>query len=359
MRVHSIYAGLSVFDLIFKKAEAHRAQNALRESFARGATMGVQTLSTPGGPIEDADILIRRDLDLWAYFARRVDRRGLLLCWFGIGEPSWQPVIEINIPARRTLHCYGQLVRDSAGEICLAHKGGLGGGKYTVAPGPFGDLIAGFEREVVREGDRNYSYFVLGRISNARTLLRELSRFVQQAHKIRELRRDEKKFSATLKRLGGQSKDGEALGGSEYKDEGTGQGAYSIHREVQFERIHGLVQKALARELKQRELNIGNRRQKHGLGPDLYVNDAKGRMKHLFEIKVGQDSQSTFTALGQLLVYSAGENPSPIKTLVTRGLPKSEQFTMALTKQKIGVLYYDIDDKSEVEFFELDDVITR
>jgi hypothetical protein len=358
-RVRSTQASLPMFDLISERAEAYRAQNALREFFARGATMGVQTLSTPGGPIEDANILIRRDLDLWAYFAKRANRQGLLLCWFGIGEPSWQSAIEINIPVRRTLHCYGQLVRDSSGETCLAHKGGLGGGKYTVAPGPFGDLIAGFEREVVREGDRNYSYFVLGRISNPRTLLRELSQFVQQAHHIRELRRNEKNFLATLKRLGGQSKDGKALGGLEYNDERTGKGAYSVQREVQFERIHGFVQKALARELRHRELHIGNRRQKHGLGPDLYVKDVKGRMKHLFEIKVGQDSQSTFTALGQLLVYSASENPSPIKTLVTRGLPKSEQFTKALKKEKIGVLYYDIDDKSEVEFFDLDDALWR
>lgn len=348
-----------MFDLISERAEAYRAQNALRRSFARGAATTVLTLSTPGGPIPNADILIRRDLDLWAYFAKRADRRGILLCWFGIGEPSWQPVIEINIPIRRTLYCYGQLVRDSAGEICLAHKGGLGGGKYTVAPGPFGDLIAGFEREVVREGGRNYSYFVLGRISNPRKLLSELSEFVRQAHQIRELRRNEKKFSASLKRLGGQTKDGKAFGGLDYKDERTGKGAYTVHRKVQFERIHGLVQKALARELKRRKLQIGNRRQKFGLGPDLYVNDAKGRMKHLFEIKVAQDSQSTFTALGQLLVYSASEKLSPVKTLVTRGLPKSEQFLKALTKQKIGVLYYDIDDKSEIEFFDLDDVVRQ
>ena len=348
-----------MFDLISDRSTAYQAQKSLRNAFARGAAKEVRTLSTPGGRIRNADILIREDLDLWAHFAKRADDRGVLLCWFGvIGQPSWQPSIEINIPVRRTLYCYGQLVRDSDGQVCLAHKGGLGGGKYTVAPGPFGDLIAGFEREIVREGERNYSYFVLGRISSPLRLLRELSQFVHQAQNIRELRRNEIKFTSSLERLGGQSRDGKAWGGSEYTDEKTGKGAYLLHRQVQFERIHGLVQKALARELRERKLNIGNRRQAHGLGPDLYVRDGKNRMKHLFEIKVGQDSQSTFTALGQLLVYSAGENHSPVKTLVTRGLPKSEQFKKALTKQKIRVLFYNIDDRSSVKFVDLDDALS-
>jgi hypothetical protein len=350
-----------VFDLISDRSTAYRAQRSLRNAFARGATKEVKTLSTPGGRISNADILFRKDLDLWAHFAARADARGVLLCWFGVGQPSWQPSIEINIPVRRTLHCYGQLVRDSDGEVCLAHKGGLGGGKYTVAPGPFGDLIAGFEREIVRESvrgnTRNRSYFVLGRISNPLRLLPELSQFVHQAQAIRQLRRNTTEFNSSLKRLGGQSRNGKAQGGSEYTDEKTGKAAYALHREVQFERIHGVVQKALARELRQRKFDIGNRRQAHGLGPDLYVRDSKNRMKHLFEIKVGQDSQSTFTALGQLLVYSAGEKASLIKTLVTRGLPKSEQFRKALTKQKIRVLFYNIDDQSDLEFIDLDDAL--
>jgi hypothetical protein len=47
----------------------------------------------------------------------------------------------------------------------------------------------------------------------------------------------------------------------------------------------------------------------------------------------------------------------PVKTLVTRGLPKSEQFKKALTKQKIRVLFYNIDDRSDVEFVSLDDAL--
>jgi hypothetical protein len=346
-----------MFHLITNQTEARRAHSALRRAFQRGAEQAVQTLSWPGGQIHDATLLVRRDLDLWAYFSDAPDRRGLLLCWFGVGKPSWQTSIEINIPVRRTLHCYAQLVADAQGDICLAHKGGLGGGKFTVAPGPFGDLIDGFEREHVQDGSHEREYYVLGRLARPAQLLPQLSEFVHQAENIRELRRDERKFNAALVCLGGTVRNGKAIGGNEYTGERSGGGAYWVKRKVRFERIHADVQRALAEELHSRALRCGDRRQKHGLGPDLYVRDRNGHMTLLFEIKVGQDSQSTFTALGQLLVYSSGEQPPPVATLVTRGLPRSHQFKAALDAQKIKVLRYTIDTRRRVTFYDLDSVL--
>ena len=295
-----------MYRLISELATAKRAHKALRDAFRHSATNAVLTLSTPGGQIPNAPLLVRRDLNLWAHFSDGPDHRGLLLCWFGIGEPSWHPSIEINIPIRRTLYCYTQLVTDGRGEICLAHKGGLGGGKYTVAPGPFADLIDGFERETVRDGQHEREYFILGRLSNPGQLLSQISEFVHEAERFGDLRRDERRFKSALEAVGGVVRNGKAIGSNEYKGETAGGGTYWLRQKVKFERIHAHVQRALAGELKKRKLNYGNRRQKHGLGPDLYVRDASGRMTRLFEIKVGQDSQSTFTALGQLLVYAAG-----------------------------------------------------
>lgn|ERR1700683_819927 len=298
-----------MFRLITNRAVAQQTLVALRVAFGRGATKAVETLSTPGGQIPNAPLFVRRDLDLWAYFQGRPDRRGLLLGWFGVGQPSWHPSIEINIPVRRTLYCYGQLVMDEQEDVCLAHRGGLGGGKFTVAPGPFGDLINGFEREPVHDGSYERQYFVIGRVSQPSQLLERLSRFVHEAERIRELRRNERKFRSALEALGGAIQNKKAIGGSdeEYTGETVGAGDYLLHRQVQYERVHARVQRALAKQLQKRGLKCGNRRQKHGLAPDLYVRDRRGRMAHLFEIKVGRDSQSTFTALGQLLVYSAGE----------------------------------------------------
>jgi hypothetical protein len=346
-----------MFRLLVSQAKAVSAHSALRKAFQRGATRTERTLSTPGGQIPDATLLVRRDLDLWAHFSDGPDSRGLLLCWFGIGQPSWQPSIEINIPVRRTLHCYSQLVTDAQGEICIAHRGGLGGGKFTVATGPFGDLIEGFEREAVQDGSRQRQYYVFGRILRPTQLLLQLKDFVHEAERIRELRRNERQFKIALEGLGGAVRNGKAFGGNEFSGEKGGGGSYWVKRQVKFERIHAAVQGALAKELQTRKHKCGDRRQKHGLGPDLYVLDGNGQMKRLFEIKVGQDSQTTFTALGQLLVYSAGQRSSPIKTLVTRGLPRSDQFKAALKAQDINVLRYTVDARKRVKFIGLDAVL--
>jgi hypothetical protein len=336
--------------LISGAQHARRAREALHRAFRRDSQRARLTLSTPDGQIKAAEILVRPDLDVWAYFAPRINRRGQWLIWFGIGKPHWQASIELNIPSRRTLHTYTQILSNDNGELYLAHKGGLGGGKFSVGPGPFGDLINGFDREAVSDNEKTKEYFILGRFAEPITLLQNVSEFVHEAERIRNLRRDQRKFEAKLKFLGGDVRKGTAIGGDEYIGESTGSGSYSVNREVKFQRIHAQVQRALAKVLKQRRHQVGDLRQKHGLGPDLYIKDRTGRMSHLFEIKVGRDSYSIFTALGQLLVYSASESRTLTRILVTRGLPRSPQFKVALDSQNIEVLTYTIENSSLVRF---------
>jgi hypothetical protein len=203
------------------------------------------------------------------------------------------------------------------------------------------------------------SIFVIGSISQPLQLLQRLAKFVHEAERIGDLRRDARKFKSALEAVGGTMRNNKAIGGGEdeYAGETIGAGAYLLHRQVQFERVHARVQRALAKQLQKRGLKCGNRRQKHGLAPDLYVRDRDGRMTHLFEIKVGQDSQSIFTALGQLLVYSVGKEPSPAAVLVTRGLPQSSQFKAAMDTQAIKVLYYSVDERLRIKFHNIDEFL--
>ena len=348
-----------MFELVTSRKIAFEAQRRLRAAFEPRSTRVVQTLSTPGGSIEQADILVRRDIDLWIHFAERPDSRGLLQCWCGVGIPTWQAVLEVNIPTKRTLNCYTQLVTDAEGQIHLAHKGGLGGGKYTVAPDVFSDLIHGFEREAVADGEQTLSYFIIGSVAAPTALLRHLSEYIHEAHRIREWRRSQSKFSAKLKQLVGTAHGADEGDKPDYKGEAEGSGKYRLEREVHFRRLHAKVQRALARALHDKRLSYSDRRQRHRLGPDLFIRGPDGSMKQLFEIKVGADSQSTFTAIGQLLVYSAAESGPISKVLVTRGLPRSEQFAKVLMMQGIKVLYYDLDDKSKVKFTDLDRIVCR
>ena len=96
-------------------------------------------------------------------------------------------------------------------------------------------------------------------------------------------------------------------------------------------------------------------------GPDLYVTDTKtGGMQTLFEIKASRDSQSTFTAIGQLIVYSEQGKPAPKRVLVTQGLPKSNHFEPALKRHNIGILYYEVKyfkSQTKVTFNDLEEVL--
>ena len=163
-----------MFELTTSRKSSFEFQRSMRAAFEPRATTEIQTLSTPGGSIKQAEILVRRDLDLWIHFSERPDSRGLLQCWCGVGDPTWQAVLEVNIPTTRTLSCYTQLVTDAEGQLYLAHKGGLGGGKYTVAPDVFADLIRGFEREAVSDGKKTLSYFIVGSIADTTALLQHL-----------------------------------------------------------------------------------------------------------------------------------------------------------------------------------------
>ena len=328
-----------MFELVAGREVASRGREALLRALSPNARRVRQRLSNPSGAF-DADILVRKDLDMWAYIAPEAFEDNRYMCWFGVGEPSWQPTIEINIPLVRTLRCSGQLVRDERGRLYLSHRGGLGGGKFSVTSGAFADLIQNFDQDTVRDGDTEHQYFVLGQIGHPE-LLPRLAGYVHEADRIRRLRRNEVAFREALHVAGGQIRDGKALGG-EFTTETEGDGSYVVNRRVAFRRLHAKVQKALAAELAERGLAHANGRLSGGIGPDVYIHE-NGTMKSLFEIKVGRDAQSIFTAIGQLIVYSAGVSPAPRRILVTQGLPASPLFRSAINQNGIELLFYHVD----------------
>ena len=69
-------------------------------------------------------------------------------------------------------------------------------------------------------------------------------------------------------------------------------------------------------------------------------------MTSLFEIKIGRDAQSIFTAIGQLIVYSTHNGATkPRRILVTQGLPKSKLFTTAINHHGIEIIFYELSPK--------------
>ena len=194
-----------MFEIVGGEEVALKARNTLWAALSKGAREVTQRLSTPGGAPAAAKLLVRKDLDIWAYLGERPDEKHYLF-WLGIGEPSWQAAIEINIPVQRNLYNAGQLVADDNGVIHLAHRGGLGGGKFSVAADVFSGLIRGFETDAVSDGKRTLQYFVLGVLSNE-TLLPRLANYVHEAVRIRDLRKRDAAYRGALAAIGREAKD--------------------------------------------------------------------------------------------------------------------------------------------------------
>ena len=141
-----------MYELVANRGTARGTRDELWASLSKGAKTVQQVLKTPAATFT-ATVLVRKDLNLWAFLDDK-PFQGHYNFWLGVGEPTTQAAIEINIPVKRTLHNAGQLVRDAAGRVHLAHRGGLGGGKFSVAVDAFADIIEGFDLDEVVEGKR-------------------------------------------------------------------------------------------------------------------------------------------------------------------------------------------------------------
>lgn len=327
--------------LVTERKKLVRARNMLASAIRVGADRSVLTLSTPGGQIPGAHIFYRDDLDIWSHVATKLWNENRYFCGFGSGRPNWQPAIEINIPVGRHMNCNGQVVENDDGDMFLAHKGGLGGGRYSVAAAPFADVIQGFEREEVRDGERQMRVFVLGRLE-ADHLPDRLADYVREAVRIRQLRRELPAFRAALTAVGVPDQGAAAYGTHEYVPENDADGHYTIARQVAFQRLHGKVQKALATELRAMGHSVGTKRLKGNIAPDLFLQDASGRPTVTFEIKIAPGAQSFFTALGQLIVYTIGEDIVPRRVLVSKAIPTNPLFLKAMEETGVEHVRYEM-----------------
>ena len=338
-----------MFSLVTDGRRTSEARELLARALRRSALHSTHDISTPGGVVEGADIYRHKQADMWGHVAAGLWNDNRYFCGFGIGEPSWQVAIEINIPVTRLLSCSGQIVEDTKGNFYYAHRGGLGGGKFSVRAAHFADLIRGFEREPVSAGSKELNLFILGRI-DALVLPEGLAAYVHEAARIRDLRRAGKIYSSTLRGVGVPLNEVNSSAGDDFEAENDHDGVYSVQRQIAFRRLHAKVQRALARELKKMGLAISSKRLSGGIAPDLFLKDNAGAMSTLFEIKIPPGAQSTFTAIGQLAVYSCGQKKKPKKILVSRGLPRSNLFSEAFSEHNISHLLFEMDENDRVTF---------
>lgn len=336
-----------------------QTRRALIDRFQNEAnvdTRHVRTLSTPGsGPLLNRRLmwLPKRKRKLWAYFFKEPFGENRWGCWFGtdIGEAGQvlHPSIEINLtidPGNR--RSAGRSLVDESGRLGLGHKGGLGGGRGgQMSMIEFAKRVRGFVQEPVLFPDgREHAIFVIGAIEDA-DLLDRLADYVHECQRLRDFAKARSRKGTESSRSG-IGDEGPSGFNPENELPGTGSGGSRDPREIQ--RLHGKVVNKLAVIIGKRALNESHLEMR----PDLYIwNSRQRRIEMLFEVKAHSSSQSWFTAIGQLLVYGAGQKRPPRRILVCPAPLKGTGFADALRDLNIELLIFRRDGRGHVEFPDL------
>jgi len=84
-----------------------------------------------------------------------------------------------------------------------------------------------------------------------------------------------------------------------FNKEHFGKSVVEKKKETLIERTHGIVVNSLANTLKELNYHIGNDSNR-----DLLIHNGNEEIKSIFEIKTSASTQSIYTAVGQLLIYS-------------------------------------------------------
>lgn len=196
------------------------------------------------------------------------------------GNPA--PVVEVNPPYEGIdRSCRGVFLEDEKQRLFLGHRGRLGGGREGIG-GNFLGWYPDSMKRVVIDGDRETELLLIGEIGTRR--FRNLViQFVLLAERFKEGKSP-------------KSDDVQDLERDYYFDEFSGVAEYDVEegrRKADF--IHGRLVRALRDELKQRSVPVAKDKAR-----DLYIPDDAGRADILFEVKSSSDTQSIYTAIGQL-----------------------------------------------------------
>ena len=259
---------------------------------------------------------------------------------FGIGIPNANSsnsiTVEINPPfSGINRNIGGVFGQTNKGEILVLHRGKIGGGRKGIGKQLFIDQHRGDDFITVDDNGVENKLFLIGAISS-KFFPRQLSNFISSVGRIKiTSTKDLPDFS----KLNNFKFSYEPFGTNEVKRKGIST----------IERIHGIVVNSLADQLEKKGLTIGKDSNR-----DLFIYHRQ-KIVTLFEIKTDSSSQSLYSAVGQLLIYSI---PITTKLKMVMVIPDklTDAVTNRLTKLGIEILYYSWE-KDEPAFRELNNFI--
>jgi len=195
--------------------------------------------------------------------------------------------VELNFPFSLNRNAGGVLLEDADndGDIYIGHRGKVGGGRKGIGKTAFMSFYKG-PTQIVLDVDRETEVIVISELKSE-NLLRNIGEFVKSVEIFKNAVVNGYDFE-------------KAESPKEFRKEQEKRRPYSLSAQIDSEVWwHGRVVNRLFEKLQ----TMGKMVTKTP-SIDLMLVDSKGRMTHIFEVKSGSDSQSVYTAIGQLMYHA-------------------------------------------------------
>lgn len=302
---------------------------------------GPVTMGFQGGRLTE-EVFSVEDVGLWASFR---DAEGRYWNGFGLGNPfeddtNVEIVVEINPPKESIDRTVGGLFAvDGEGSLHLLHRGLVGGGRPGIGKTNFLRYLDGrWPLVEVEDGDRQSLVVPITRL-DADHLLAHLEAFVSHV----------RSFKAAVSEGEFEEPEDDDEESVEFNPEFSGKKQMPARQALEADCDHGVVVDRLVEELEAHGLVVGND------GPrDAFVPDGDADMRWLFEAKTGTDTQSIYTALGQL-VFHAREGTRQVVVLPVEA---RDDLVGRVRERGFAVLGYEWSDEQPV-FRGLEELLTE
>lgn len=274
----------------------------------------------PSGSFEDR-VQYSTELNIWL---SKFDHENRFWNGFGIGKPKDGKNNslngEINFPYEGiNRKIAGVFAIENNKNILVLHRGKIGGGRKGVGKVSFLNKYSG-DKVTAIDGDRESLFCLVGEL-NSDYLPIQVAFFINEIYHAKTNKIIELKPAFN------------SLSDFSYTDESSGISVTENSEPKRINRIHGIVVKALSNELQKRNFLVGNDKNR-----DLYIHDGY-TISTLFEVKTNSSTQSLYSMIGQLLLYSI---PIKNKVKLVAVIPNSLSEPVIAKLQTIGIipLYY-------------------
>lgn len=240
---------------------------------------------------------------------------------FGIGNPTKKehitPIVEINIPAYLDRRVGGVFLKDRDNNIYLGHRGKIGGGKPGVGKNAFFEKYSGKIIDAIDDSQTN-SIAIISCIYDD-NIINNIKRFLLAVCKIKNIDIEESSFLPEPTNI------------KSYIPQGT----------VTPIAEHAYVVNALAEFIEKEGKIPFNSKQ-----VDLYTLDDNGNYETIYEVKSKIDTQSVYTAIGQVCYHSVLSDDVEKVIVLPKEIPR--KIVHIINRLQIRVKKYKIVDEQVI-----------